>query len=29
MRMLIADFEGRRYHAYYGTDKNMMPTDEA
>jgi hypothetical protein len=23
-----ADFEGRRYHAYYGTDKNLLPTDE-
>jgi hypothetical protein len=23
-----ADFKGRRYHAYYGTDKNLMPTDE-
>jgi tRNA G46 methylase TrmB len=20
--------EGRRYHAYYGVDKNLMPTDE-
>ena len=20
--------EGRRYHAYFGADKNMMPTDE-
>ena len=19
---------GRRYHAYFGTDKNLMPTDE-
>jgi hypothetical protein len=23
-----ADFEGRRYHAYYGTDKNLLPIDE-
>jgi hypothetical protein len=23
-----AEFEGRRYHAYYGTDKNLLPTDE-
>jgi hypothetical protein len=23
-----ADFEGRRYHAYYGMDKNLLPTDE-
>jgi hypothetical protein len=23
-----ADFVGRRYHAYYGTDKNLLPTDE-
>jgi hypothetical protein len=27
-RMLISNFEGRRYHAYYGTDKNLLPTDE-
>jgi hypothetical protein len=20
--------QGRRYHAYYGTEKNLMPTDE-
>jgi hypothetical protein len=23
-----ADFPGRRYHSYFGTDKNLLPTDE-
>jgi hypothetical protein len=23
-----AESQGRRYHAYYGTEKNLMPTDE-
>jgi hypothetical protein len=23
-----ADSKGRRYHAYYGTEKNLLPTDE-
>jgi hypothetical protein len=26
--MLISILQGRRYHSYYGTDKNLMPTDE-
>jgi hypothetical protein len=25
---LNADFKGRRYHAYFGTEKNLLPTDE-
>jgi hypothetical protein len=23
-----AESKGRRYHAYYGEDKNLLPTDE-
>jgi hypothetical protein len=23
-----AEFEGRRYHSYFGTEKNLLPTDE-
>jgi hypothetical protein len=28
MQPILILIQGRRYHAYFGTDKNFLPTDE-